>query len=89
MSVSLTIFLSVRFFAPTCPLPEEGRQGGLGGERLEEESPLETVLLLSGRVGGEAVQIRGEYAAITVTLQQAQVNKPLAILLDCMSAIGG
>lgn len=45
--------------------------------------------LMSGRVGGEAVLIREEYATITgtVTLQQPQINKPPAILSDCMSAI--
>eukprot|EP00961_Rhodomonas_salina_P279962 3781873-Rhodomonas_salina.1 len=35
MSVSLAIFLRVRRFAPTCPLPEEGGRWGSGGKRLE------------------------------------------------------
>eukprot|EP00961_Rhodomonas_salina_P077205 1035371-Rhodomonas_salina.1 len=40
-----------------------------------------------GRVGGEAVPIRGEYAAIVVALQNANPDQQLAILTDCLSAV--
>eukprot|EP00961_Rhodomonas_salina_P128120 1726830-Rhodomonas_salina.1 len=62
--------------------PEHGLRVGYG-----TYSTTPSLNRLSGRVGGEAVPIRGEYAAIAVTLQQAPVDKPLAILSDCMSAI--
>eukprot|EP00961_Rhodomonas_salina_P117726 1584285-Rhodomonas_salina.1 len=42
---------------------------------------------MSGQVGGEAVPIRGEYAAIAMVLQAAPPSQPLAILTDCLSAI--
>eukprot|EP00961_Rhodomonas_salina_P195174 2635092-Rhodomonas_salina.2 len=39
---------------------------------------------LSGRVGGEAVPIRGEYATIAMVLPVAPPSQPLAILTDCL-----
>eukprot|EP00961_Rhodomonas_salina_P054417 731086-Rhodomonas_salina.1 len=42
---------------------------------------------MSGQVGGEAVPIRGEYAAIAMVLQAAPPSQPLAILTDCLSAV--